>query len=57
LETAIEKLFEQHNLSQEYLCEARKQQQVVTIDLDLSGQPASKDFSLASMRLQCKNPS
>jgi predicted Zn-dependent peptidase len=43
LETAIEKLFEQHNLSQEYLCEARKQQQVVTIDLDLSGQPASKN--------------
>jgi hypothetical protein len=43
LETVLEKLFEQHNKSKEYLCEARKQQQVVTIDLDLSGQPASKN--------------
>ena len=43
LETAIEQLFEQHNLSQEYLCEARKQQQLVTIDLDLAGQPASQN--------------
>lgn len=43
LEIAIEKLFEQHNLSKAYLEQAFKQQKVVTIDLDLSGQPASKN--------------
>jgi hypothetical protein len=43
LETTIEHLFEQHNLSGAYIQQAFSQQHVITIDLDLSGQPVSKN--------------
>ncbi|MHC4792453.1 MAG: transposase [Planctomycetota bacterium] len=43
LEAGIETLFEQHNLSIAYIKQAFSEQQVITVDLDLSGQPISKN--------------